>query len=60
MLSHSKDISTTPGFVIKFFSEKEFPDFVRITVGTPDQNSLLIREMEKYFSHNKVLISEKR
>ena len=46
------------GILIKFFSGKEFPDFVRITVGTPDQNSLLIHEMEKYFSHNNVLIPE--
>ena len=47
------------GILIKFFSEKEFSDFVRITVGTPDQNFLLIREMEKYFSHKNVLIPDK-
>ena len=46
------------GILIKFFSGKEFPDFIRITVGTPDQNSRLIHEMEKYFSHKNVLISE--
>ncbi len=46
------------GILIKFFSGKEFPDFVRITVGTPDQNSLLISEMEKYFSHKNTLIPE--
>lgn len=47
------------GILIKFFSEKEFSNFVRITVGTPDQNSLLIREMEKYFSNKNSLIPEK-
>jgi histidinol-phosphate aminotransferase len=47
------------GICIKFFSGKEFPGFVRITVGTPDQNSLLIHEMEKYFSHRNALIPEK-
>jgi histidinol-phosphate aminotransferase len=46
------------GILIKFFSGNEFPDFARITVGTPDQNSLLIHEMGKYFSHNNVLIPE--
>jgi histidinol-phosphate aminotransferase len=47
------------GICIKFFSGKELPDFVRITVGTPDQNSLLIYEMERYFSHRNALIPEK-
>jgi len=46
------------GILIKFFSGKEFPDFIRITVGTPDQNSRLIHEMDKYFSHKNALISE--
>ncbi len=46
------------GILIKFFSGKEFNVFIRITVGTPDQNSLLIREMEKYFSHKNALIPE--
>jgi histidinol-phosphate aminotransferase len=47
------------GICIKFFSGKEFPGFVRITVGTPDQNSLLISKMEKYFSHKNALNPEK-
>lgn len=41
------------GLVIKFFAENEFPDHVRITIGTPEQNSLLLNEMKKYFSRKK-------
>ncbi|MGA9407445.1 MAG: aminotransferase class I/II-fold pyridoxal phosphate-dependent enzyme [Bacteroidota bacterium] len=43
---------------VKFFSEREFPDYMRITVGTPAQNTLLIGEMKKYFAHKNVLIPE--
>ena len=46
------------GILIKFFSEKEFADFVRITVGTPEQNSRLIHEMERHFIRTNVLIPE--
>ena len=46
------------GIMIKFFSENEIPDHVRITVGTPEQNSLLIHEMEKYFVRENVLVPE--
>ena len=46
------------GILVKFFSEKEFPDYMRITVGTPDQNSLLIGEMKKYFTRKNILIPE--
>ncbi len=45
------------GLVIKFFSEKEFPDHARITIGTPDQNTLLLSEMQKYFANENVFIS---
>ena len=38
---------TGAGIIIKFFSEKEFPGHARITIGTPEQNSLLIGEMQK-------------
>jgi len=44
--------------LIKFFSEKEFPNHVRITIGTPEQNSLLLREMKKYFAGKSALVSE--
>jgi histidinol-phosphate aminotransferase len=46
------------GLVIKFFSEKEFPDHARITIGTPEQNSLLIDEMKKYFARKSALVTE--
>ncbi len=46
------------GICIKFFSGKEFPDYMRITIGTPEQNSLLLRQMQKYFSRANVLIPE--
>jgi len=46
------------GIVIKFFSEKEFTDFVRITVGMPEQNSRLVYEIEQYFSRTKAPIPE--
>ncbi len=46
------------GLVIKFFSEKEFPGHVRITIGSPEQNSLLIDEMRKYFVQKRDLVSE--
>ncbi len=49
---------TDAGLIIKFFSEKEFPAHARITIGTPEQNSLLIAEMEKFFSHEHILLSE--
>jgi len=46
------------GILIRFFTERELPDFVRITVGTPDQNSFLLREMQKYLAGKNVLIPE--
>lgn len=48
------------GLVIKFFSEKEFADHARITIGTREQNSLLLSVMKKYFAGNKSLVSEQR
>ena len=45
------------GLIIKFFSEKEFPQHARITIGTPEQNALLLGEMQKYFARENVLIS---
>ncbi|MGA7161869.1 MAG: aminotransferase class I/II-fold pyridoxal phosphate-dependent enzyme [Bacteroidota bacterium] len=46
------------GILIKFFSERDFFGHVRITVGTPDQNSQLLSEMRKYFAHKRVFIPE--
>jgi histidinol-phosphate aminotransferase len=46
------------GLVIKFFAEKEFPDHVRITIGTPEQNSLLLNEMKKYFARKSALVTK--
>ena len=46
------------GILIKFFSEKEFADLVRITIGTPEQNSRLMREMELHFSRTNVPIPQ--
>ncbi|HTX19797.1 MAG TPA: aminotransferase class I/II-fold pyridoxal phosphate-dependent enzyme [Bacteroidota bacterium] len=48
---------TEEGLVIKFFSAKEFPNHARITVGTPEQNALLIGQMRKHFAREKVLVS---
>ncbi len=50
---------TEAGILIRFFTEREFPDFVRISIGTPDQNSLLLGEMQKYFAGKNVLIPER-
>jgi histidinol-phosphate aminotransferase len=44
--------------IIKFFAEKEFPDHVRITIGIPEQNSLVINEMKKYFARKSALVSK--
>ena len=49
---------TEAGIVIKFFSEKEFPDHVRITIGTPEQNSLLLNEIKNYFARKNTLVAE--
>ncbi len=46
------------GLLIKFFSEKEFPNHARITIGTPEQNALLLSEMRKYFARENALISQ--
>jgi histidinol-phosphate aminotransferase len=48
------------GIFIKFFSEPELVGFVRITIGTLEQNTRLIREMHKYFSRTRVLIPQQR
>jgi len=45
------------GLMIKFFSAKEFPNHARITVGTPEQNTLLVGEMRRFFAREKVLVS---
>ncbi len=46
------------GLVIKFFAEKEFFDHIRITIGMPEQNLLLLNEMKKYFARKSALITE--
>lgn len=46
------------GLVIKFFGDKEFLGHARITIGTPEQNSLLLNELKKYFSRKNALVSE--
>jgi histidinol-phosphate aminotransferase len=48
---------TEAGLIIKFFSVKEFANHVRITIGTPEQNTLLLSEMRKYFFRKRVLTS---
>ncbi len=48
------------GIRIKFFEEEDFTDFVRITVGSPDQNSLLINEMDRYFSGIPAPVTDQR
>ena len=48
------------GIFIKFFSEPELSGFVRITIGTPGQNTRLIRELQKYFSVTRAPIPEQR
>lgn len=55
-----KEHLAAAGLVIKFFSEGEFPDHVRITIGTPEQNSLLLGELQKYFTQTRTLIPEQR
>ena len=45
-----KEHLTAAGIALKFFDEQEFAGHVRITIGTPDQNSALLGQLRKYFS----------
>lgn len=46
------------GVVIKFFPEEEFSGHARITIGTPEQNSMLLKSLRAYFVRENVLIPE--
>lgn len=48
-----QDTLKAKGIVIKFFSDKEFPNCIRITLGTHQQNVMILEALQMSVSENR-------